>query len=74
MPELSELSRKSSEPSMSQSIDLTLDDTATEESSQSLPWEPQILRPKGSTFRYWIVENTKQCSEFCKSQLKVYIF
>ena len=28
---------------------------------------------KGNRERYWVVENTKRCSQFCKDQLKVWV-
>ena len=53
--------------------DQRLEDPFLTETSSELPWEPQSMRPKGSIdpSRYWIVENTKQCLEFCKAQLKL---
>jgi len=36
-----------------------------------LNWEPNKMNAAKSPARYWIVENTKRCSEFCKSQIKV---
>jgi hypothetical protein len=38
-----------------------------------LNWEPKKTRGNKGATQYWIVENTKKCSEFCKGQLKVYI-
>ena len=37
----------------------------------SLNWTPKVICAKGTTDRYWIVENTRRCSDFCKDQLKV---
>ena len=39
--------------------------------SDTLPYEPKTICEKGSVVRYWIVEDTKRCSQFCKDQLKV---
>src|SRR5204863_9214052 len=36
-----------------------------------LNWTPNVVCAKGTTDRYWIVENSKRCSDFCKDQLKV---
>jgi hypothetical protein len=38
---------------------------------ETLPWEPKTMFAKASMTRYWVVENTKQYSQFCKDQLKV---
>jgi hypothetical protein len=34
-------------------------------------WQPKCIGAAKSFARYWIVENTKVCSEFCKVQMKV---
>jgi hypothetical protein len=36
-----------------------------------LLWEPKTVCGKGTTDRYWVVENTRRCADFCKNQLKV---
>jgi hypothetical protein len=61
----SQLPGEGSSPDDSQSIPNVNDFDDT------LPWEPKTMFAKASTTRYWVVENTKQCSQFCKDQLKV---
>ena len=59
------VSSQSSTDSASQSaIDLDHPDLG-------LNWTPNVVCAKGTTDRYWIVENSKRCSDFCKDQLKV---
>jgi len=44
----------------------------TSDSKLTLHWQPvRIAEAKGTT-RYWIVEHTKVCSDFCTVQMKVY--
>ena len=44
----------------------------TSDSELTLHWQPvRIAGAKGAT-RYWIVEPTKVCSDFCSVQMKVY--
>jgi hypothetical protein len=37
-----------------------------------LPWSPKMVYAKDKVNKYWIAENTKRCSQFCKDQLTVY--
>src|SRR5271170_583021 len=37
-----------------------------------LPWSPKSMCAKDKVTKYWIAENTKRCSQFCKDQLTVY--
>ncbi len=58
-------------------------DTSADEASQSpshisntdpecaLLWEPNTICGKGTADRYWLVENSRKCIDFCKNQLKV---
>ena len=45
---------------------------STSDTELTLHWQPvRIAGAKGAT-RYWIVEPTKVCSDFCTMQMKVY--
>ena len=45
---------------------------STSDTELTLHWQPvYIAGAKGAT-RYWIVESTKVCSDFCTVQMKVY--
>jgi hypothetical protein len=37
----------------------------------TLLWEPNTVCGKGTADRYWLVENSRKCIDFCKNQLKV---
>ena len=56
---------------------MVIPDTESSQQSTSgteltLHWQPvRIAGAKGAT-RYWIVEPTKVCSDFCTVQMKVY--
>ena len=48
------------------------DTESSQQSELNLHWQPvRIAGAKGAT-RYWIVEPTKVCSDFCTVQMKVY--
>ena len=57
--------------------EMVIPDTESSQQSTSgteltLHWQPmRIAGAKGAT-RYWIVEPTKVCSDFCTMQMKVY--
>lgn len=40
--------------------------------SREVAWEPDTMQAKGNAVRYWIVENNKRTSDYCKDQLVVW--
>ena len=65
----SNLTGSSSETSQTEAVQVS--DTSSEQ-QLSLTWEPVKIKGDKTTVKYWIVKNTRVCSEFCKSQLKVH--
>lgn len=39
--------------------------------TREVAWEPDTMQAKGNAVRYWIVENNKRTSDYCKDQLVV---
>jgi len=64
-PNAVDMSSQSSADASQSTIDLDNPDDA------GLNWKPQGIGGRARKDRFWKVENSKRCSDFCKDQLKV---
>lgn len=70
----SQTSSQSSDDASGDIIDFVIVDPDDSEKTVPLNWEPQRLKGKGGLGNhvYWIVANTRVCTAFCTTQLKVH--
>ena len=53
-------------------LDMKSSQQTTSDSELTLHWQPMRIAGAKGAIRYWSVESTKICSDFCTVQMKVY--